>query len=311
MVMQFKAYSRIEHSCSISTRWPTYKTDLDGNSRNYTLFAAMELVQSRHLVWVMSRQVAKTRLTFPSCRGNVTDDNRSGQRTPRRRSQHYTCRGTHSDGQTFILLCMVLNIGLSYGNVQRFMVDVLACLKACPRLVPSALPDDNKAASMRASLSPATLRSRGNRSLRRVVIGYKTRIHDLTPTSKQSIMQWQNSGSPRKKTFKVTTSSGKELTTVFWVCCSWASWRTDAQLTPSCTAIGWSLRQVTRSKHPDLLANGVVILITMPDCTQHSRLGTCCKMPSPTEPGFRTQRFSFFPPWSNPCRNNVSPATKT
>ena len=113
----------------------------------------MELVQSRHLVWVMSRLVAKTRLTFPSCRDNVTDDNRSGQRTPRRRSQHYTCRGTHSDGQTFILLCMVLNIGLSYGNVQRFVVDVLACLKACPRLVPSALPYDNKAASMRASLS--------------------------------------------------------------------------------------------------------------------------------------------------------------
>jgi len=106
--------------------------------------------------------------------------------------------------------------------------------------------------------------------------GEETWVHHFTPTSKQTTMQWKHPGSSRKR-YKVTLSAGKYWPLSSWtklVCCWWNSWNRNSKL---CNMLQ-SSREAIRSKHPALSCKGVIILMTLSYCTQHERLGTCCKI---------------------------------
>lgn len=109
--------------------------------------------------------------------------------------------------------------------------------------------------------------------------GEETRVHHFTPTSKQTTMQWKHPGSPRKQ-YKETFICWQSLATIFldstgvllveFVEHGFAVNRLCNMLQSSGEAI--------RSYHPALSRKGVIILMTLSYCTQHKRLGTCCKI---------------------------------
>ncbi|GFQ80021.1 histone-lysine N-methyltransferase SETMAR [Trichonephila clavata] len=49
-----------------------------------------------------------------------------------------------------------------------------------------------------------------------IVTGEGTWLHHFVPTSKKATMEWKHPGSPTTKKFKVTTSAGKVMATIFW-----------------------------------------------------------------------------------------------
>jgi hypothetical protein len=52
--------------------------------------------------------------------------------------------------------------------------------------------------------------------LNRIVTGDESWVHQYQPQSKHASMQWKHSSSPSTKKFKVMSSAGKVMLTVFW-----------------------------------------------------------------------------------------------
>ena len=56
----------------------------------------------------------------------------------------------------------------------------------------------------------------GNEFLDHIMTGEETSFFHMTPASKQQSMEWRHNASPRKKKFKQTMSTHKNMRTVFW-----------------------------------------------------------------------------------------------
>ena len=56
----------------------------------------------------------------------------------------------------------------------------------------------------------------GDGILSHIVTGDETWVSNITPESKQQSLHWKRTGSPKRKKFKQTISTRKNMCTVFW-----------------------------------------------------------------------------------------------
>jgi histone-lysine N-methyltransferase SETMAR len=107
--------------------------------------------------------------------------------------------------------------GISYGSIQRILTEDLNMNKVSARWVPRMLNDDQK--EIRYQMSKANLekfQADPETFLRRFVTVDESWIHHFDPETKQQSMTWKRPSSPTPKKFKVTSSAGKVMASVFW-----------------------------------------------------------------------------------------------
>lgn len=107
--------------------------------------------------------------------------------------------------------------GISYGSIQRILTEELHMNKVSARWVPRMLTDNQK--KIRYEMSSVNLekfRSDPETFLRRFVTVDESWIHHFDPETKQQSMTWKRPSSPTPKKFKVSSSAGKVMASVFW-----------------------------------------------------------------------------------------------
>lgn len=107
--------------------------------------------------------------------------------------------------------------GLSYGSIQRILTDELHMKKVSASWVPRMLTNEQK--EIRCQVSKANLekyQADPDNFLRRFVTMDESWIHHFDPETKQQSMTWKRPSSPTPKKFKVTSSAGKVVASVFW-----------------------------------------------------------------------------------------------
>ncbi|CAK1591719.1 unnamed protein product [Parnassius mnemosyne] len=107
--------------------------------------------------------------------------------------------------------------GISYGSVQRILANELHMKKVSARWVPRMLTDEQK--KNRVDISRVNLekfQADQEKFLFRFVTMDETWIHHFEPETKQQSMIWKRASSPTPKKFKVSSSAGKVIASVFW-----------------------------------------------------------------------------------------------
>lgn len=107
--------------------------------------------------------------------------------------------------------------GISYGSVQRILANELHMKKVSARWVPRMLTDEQK--KNRVDISRVNLekfQADQENFLFRFVTMDETWIHHFDPETKQQSMTWKRASSPTPKKFKVSSSAGKVMASVFW-----------------------------------------------------------------------------------------------
>ncbi|XP_046976362.1 histone-lysine N-methyltransferase SETMAR-like [Vanessa cardui] len=106
--------------------------------------------------------------------------------------------------------------GLSYGSIQRILANELHMNKVSARWVPRMLTDEQK--NKRVDISRANLEKfqcDKDIFLLRFVTMDETWIHHFDPETEQQSMTWKRASSPTPKKFKVSSSAGKVMASVF------------------------------------------------------------------------------------------------
>ncbi|XP_077156041.1 histone-lysine N-methyltransferase SETMAR-like [Ranitomeya variabilis] len=107
--------------------------------------------------------------------------------------------------------------GISYGNIQRILAKELHMRKVSSRWVPKMLTDEQK--KKRVDISIANLekfQADKEKFLSRFLTMDETWIHHFDPETKQQSMTWKRANEPTPKKFKVSSSGGKVMASVFW-----------------------------------------------------------------------------------------------
>lgn len=156
-------------------------------------------------------------------------------------------------------------LNISYGAVQTIIKEKLEMSKLSARWVPRALTPEMKLS--RLSISEKNLqRFRANQEvfLSRLITQDETWVHHFDVESKQQSKQWKHKGSPPPRKFKVSSSAGKVMASIFW--------DTQGVLMIDCLSKGQtingeyyadllvSLRENIKQKRRGLLAKGVILL---------------------------------------------------
>jgi len=108
-------------------------------------------------------------------------------------------------------------LGISRERVGSIIHEDLDMRKLSANWVPKCLNGDQK--RQRSQSSEQLLeffRSDPNDFLSRLVTADETWLYHYDPETKQQSMEWQHSGSPRPKKFRVQKSAGKVLASIFW-----------------------------------------------------------------------------------------------
>jgi len=109
------------------------------------------------------------------------------------------------------------SVGISTGSVKTIFREHLLMRKVCAHWVPRML--NQKMKDCRCELSSENLKLMQldwNLFVKRIVTGDEPWIHHYDPESKQQSMQWKHASSPSPQKFKVQTSAGKIMCTIFW-----------------------------------------------------------------------------------------------
>lgn len=107
--------------------------------------------------------------------------------------------------------------GISYGSIQRILTNELHMKKVSARWVPRMLTDEHK--KNRVDISRVNLekfQADQDSFLSRFVTMDETWVHHFDPETKQQSMTWKRASSPTPKKFKVSSSAGKVMASVFW-----------------------------------------------------------------------------------------------
>lgn len=107
--------------------------------------------------------------------------------------------------------------GISYGSIQRILTDELHMKKVSARWVPRMLTAEQK--KIRCEISKSNLdkyQTDPETFLRRFITMDESWIHHFDPETKQQSMTWKRASSPTPKKFKVASSAGKVMASVFW-----------------------------------------------------------------------------------------------
>ncbi|XP_073399608.1 histone-lysine N-methyltransferase SETMAR-like [Dendrobates tinctorius] len=106
--------------------------------------------------------------------------------------------------------------GISYGSIQRILAKELHMKKVSARWVPKMLTDEQK--KKRVDISIANLKkfqADKEHFLSRFLTMDETWIHHFDPETKQQSMTWKRADEPTPKKFKVSSSAGKVMASVF------------------------------------------------------------------------------------------------
>ena len=105
--------------------------------------------------------------------------------------------------------------GISHGSISTILHDRLGMRKLTARWVPKSLSDEQMAT--RASVCRALLKRFRSKDvfLLHLVTVDETWVHYYEPENKAQSRQWVGPGSPRPKKFKMQSSAGKVMATVF------------------------------------------------------------------------------------------------
>lgn len=106
---------------------------------------------------------------------------------------------------------------LSVGTIHAILHDHLNLSKVSARWVPRMLTAPQKQVRVECCKDFLELCKEDSTSIfDRLVTGDETWVHHYDPESKQESMQWVKKGADPPKKFKVTSSAGKIMATVFW-----------------------------------------------------------------------------------------------
>lgn len=107
--------------------------------------------------------------------------------------------------------------GISYGSIQRILAEELHMNEVSARWVPRMLTDNQKKIRYEMSLGNLEkFQADPETFLRRFVTVDESWIHHFDPETKQQSMTWKRPSSPTPKKFKVASSAGKVMASVFW-----------------------------------------------------------------------------------------------
>ena len=105
----------------------------------------------------------------------------------------------------------------SIGSINAILHEHLLITKECARWVSPML--DQKMKDCRCEASSKNLKLmqlNRNLFLQCNVTGDETWIRPYDPESKQQSMQWKHASSPSRRKFKVQSSAGKIMCSIFW-----------------------------------------------------------------------------------------------
>lgn len=106
---------------------------------------------------------------------------------------------------------------LSYGSVQSIIKNNLEMSKVSARWVPKNLtPDMKKTRKLISEDLLQRLQSNPEAFLARVVTQDETWVHHFDPETKEQSKQWKHKSSPPPRKFKLSSSAGKVMASVFW-----------------------------------------------------------------------------------------------
>jgi len=107
-------------------------------------------------------------------------------------------------------------LGISPERVGSIIQD-LDMRKLSAKWVPKCLNEDKKRQRCQSSEQILEfLRRDPNDFLSRLVTMDETWLYHYDPETKQQLMEWRHSGSPRPRQFRVQKSAGKVLASIFW-----------------------------------------------------------------------------------------------
>jgi len=107
--------------------------------------------------------------------------------------------------------------GISYGSIHNILKMKLGMTKVSARWVPRKLTDDHK--KTRYNISKQNLdifQADTDKFLVRFVTMDECWIHHFDPETKQQSMTWKRPSSPTPRKFKMSSSAGKVMASVFW-----------------------------------------------------------------------------------------------
>ena len=105
-------------------------------------------------------------------------------------------------------------LDVSIGSAH-LIVASLGYSKVCARWVPRQLMEDHKTERVRCCTQLLEHHHGDPTFLERIITGDETWVYHFEPESKRRSMEWRHPTSPRTKKFKVQTSAGKIMGTVF------------------------------------------------------------------------------------------------
>jgi len=154
---------------------------------------------------------------FKDGQTSVDDDEHSGRpsisTTPENIAK--VCEGILADcRQTIHDVCEI--VGLSYGTVQRILVDSLNTRRISARFVPRLLSDDQKALSISVCRELRQQARDDPNFISNVITSDETWVYGYDPEAKQQSSQWKSSNSLRPKKARQVRSNVKSMLNVFF-----------------------------------------------------------------------------------------------
>lgn len=154
---------------------------------------------------------------------------------------------------------------LSHGSVHYIVHDVLKYRKLSARWVPRQLTHEMKVC--RVDVCQMLLdryEAEGDDFLDRIVTGDECWVHYFQPESKRASKQWRHSSSPPPKKFRVTSSVGKLMLTLFWdrkgpILEHYMTRGSTVTSASYCDLMHNHLKPAIRTKRRGLLSSGVLL----------------------------------------------------
>jgi len=155
---------------------------------------------------------------FNERRENVHDDPLSGRPSVVNEDLVRAVEEKIRENRRFTITLLSLHFPqISRSLLHEIVSGELEFRKLCERWVPKMLTEEHKLKRQGSALDFLTRYSEeGDNFLSRLVTGDETWVSHTTPESKQQSMEWRHTSSPTKTKFKQTTSTRKNMCTVFW-----------------------------------------------------------------------------------------------
>ena len=155
---------------------------------------------------------------FKDGQTSVDDDERSGQPSTSTTPENIAkvCEAILADcRQTIHDVCEI--VGLSYGTVQRILVDNLNMRCISARFLPRLLSNDQKAISVSVCRELKRQARDDSNYFSNIITSDETWVYGYDPETKQQSSQWNSPNSPRPRKACQVRSNVKSMLIVFFL----------------------------------------------------------------------------------------------